>query len=53
MEQDTWQPIGDVAGRLLEKLEDEQRRVFERECKRDGVYGRQRSVELREVVGHE
>lgn len=41
---ETWEQLGDVTARIMAKLEDDQRRVFETECKRDGVYGRQRKV---------
>lgn len=34
---DTWQPLSDITSRLFAKLEADQRRVFERECERDGV----------------
>lgn len=42
---DTWESFGDITARLAAKLEEDQRRVFERECKRDGVYSQQKRNE--------
>lgn len=41
-ERDTWQPFGQISKDLVSRLEEQQRKVFERECQRDGVLARQK-----------
>lgn len=47
---DTWESLGDITARLLAKLEEDQRRVFENECKRDGIYRQQSAAKVSEGV---
>ncbi len=54
IENDTWQPIGDLARKLAERLKAEHRRVFERDCRDYGVYLEQQKsgrVENEPMVG--
>ena len=52
MEKENWESIGDVSARLMARLEEEQRRLFENLCRQDGV-GRRKSEKTKEGVGHE
>lgn len=36
-QEDTWKPIFVLTQKVVEKLEEQERRKFERDCKEDGV----------------
>ncbi len=37
MEKDTWEPLSVITARLMVKLEEDQRRLFENLCRKDGI----------------
>lgn len=47
---DTWESLGDITARLFAKLEEDHRRVFERECKDEGIYRQQAAAKVSEGV---
>lgn len=47
---ETWESLGDIAARLAAKLEEDNRRVFERECRDDGIYRQQSAAKVSEGV---
>lgn len=34
---DTWESLGDVTARVFARIEEDQRRIFEKTCRDDGV----------------